>query len=410
MVSFWPWKGDTSFEKTLSALATKITKETARNNSLKQQARRIRVGWVLYAILIYSVVFVILFVGTGLQNWGPYEYTGVAGGPVLIYGGRLGLNAYFNWRLASSQSYLDGLYKERDKTIEKLKAETKYNSTQQLLDKYGTPREPKQDAGGDGKKGTPKGQKQGAGDQRIYRQPPPTANIPRKQAQTPSSPSGQQQPPSAQSDSPFPPPHAIPLPTSPTSPTSPQQLSPGAEFAPNAFGDASPQYAPISGLTQSRWYDRIMEALLGEDELQAKNRIALICQQCRLVNGQAPPGTKSLEEVGRWRCSSCGSWNGQESEASRLVKQLAVQNDARDDVGGAADDARVQDEAITSNEGLDDYATKLIANPSVGDAAAVAGVTKGVDKQSSEAFEEEPEEDADTPAKSTRSKKGGKKK
>lgn len=52
--------------------------------------------------------------------------------------------------------------------------------------------------------------------------------------------------------------------------------------------------------------------LLGEDETLPHNRLALICQTCRLVNGQAAPGVKTLEEVGRWRCGGCGAWNGPE--------------------------------------------------------------------------------------------------
>jgi hypothetical protein len=59
--------------------------------------------------------------------------------------------------------------------------------------------------------------------------------------------------------------------------------------------------------------------LLGEDETQPKNRLVLICNSCRLVNGQAPPGVKSLEELGRWRCGSCGAWNGVESEAKKVL-------------------------------------------------------------------------------------------
>lgn len=65
--------------------------------------------------------------------------------------------------------------------------------------------------------------------------------------------------------------------------------------------------------------------LLGEDETQAKNRFALICAQCRLVNGQAPPGTRELGDVGRWRCGGCGAWNGEEkvgpdADVSKLVE------------------------------------------------------------------------------------------
>jgi hypothetical protein len=72
-----------------------------------------------------------------------------------------------------------------------------------------------------------------------------------------------------------------------------------------------------------------LDVLLGEDETLAKNRIVLICTNCRLVNGQAPPGVKSLEEVGRWKCGGCGAWNGVESEAANLMQEMTqkVQNE-----------------------------------------------------------------------------------
>ena len=65
-----------------------------------------------------------------------------------------------------------------------------------------------------------------------------------------------------------------------------------------------------------------MDVLLGEDETLPKNRIVLICKKCRLVNGQAPPGVKQLEDVGTWRCSGCGTMNGEESNAKKLVADI----------------------------------------------------------------------------------------
>ncbi len=50
--------------------------------------------------------------------------------------------------------------------------------------------------------------------------------------------------------------------------------------------------------------------------------MVLICQNCRLVNGQAPPGTKSLGDVGKWRCFSCGALNGVENEAEKVVQEI----------------------------------------------------------------------------------------
>lgn len=65
-----------------------------------------------------------------------------------------------------------------------------------------------------------------------------------------------------------------------------------------------------------------MDVLLGEDETSPKNRIALICQHCRLVNGQAPPDIKTVEDLGRWKCSACGGWNGEERIEKTVLKEI----------------------------------------------------------------------------------------
>ena len=72
----------------------------------------------------------------------------------------------------------------------------------------------------------------------------------------------------------------------------------------------------------SKWYDRFMDVLLGEDESLPSKRIALICTKCRLVNGQAPPGITNLEDLGKWRCASCGAMNGEESEIKNIVRSI----------------------------------------------------------------------------------------
>jgi hypothetical protein len=237
-----------------------------------------------------------------------------------IYAVRAVASKFFDYRISKTQRYLDDLQKQREETIEKLKVATKYNSTQQLLEKYGG-ESPKtsRPKGGDGKSKTDAKRKQPSTPQqpvmRTGLPPPPTANIRRPTpAQSPVSSPGQPQSP----------PSPYPIQGQPQ----PQNLHPSPPpaldepgFAPNAFPSA-PQY-----VEHSHWYDRLLDVLLGEDETQPKNRMALICTTCRLVNGQAPPGVKSLEELGRWRCGSCGAWNGEESEAKKML--AGIRNQAR---------------------------------------------------------------------------------
>jgi hypothetical protein len=250
-----------------------------------------------------------------------------------IYGVRTAGARLFEYRISRSQRHVDELNKQRDETIEKLKVATKYNSTQQLLEKYGgeSPKtSPNAKGGPDTRKPATPSQKQQQQQQqqhvaRTGLPPPPTANI-RRPPPPGQSPIGPGNPPS-------PPPNQTPqqqqaLPNIPSTPPIPQQFTDEPGFAPNAF-PSSGQY-----IEQPHWYDRLLDVLLGEDEMQPRNRMAMICGSCRLVNGQAPPGIKTLEELGRWRCGSCGAWNGEESETTKILSTLRQNSGPAEGVSG----------------------------------------------------------------------------
>ena len=111
MVSLWPWKvnyvnimflrvltfckgNDTSpasFEKALSALAAKISKSQAQLDRLRQRGRRFKALWTLYASFAYLLCVIILILVVGWQNWSAWEYTAVAGSPLLYVCWQVGL-------------------------------------------------------------------------------------------------------------------------------------------------------------------------------------------------------------------------------------------------------------------------------------------------------------------------------
>lgn len=276
---------------------------------------------------------------------GTYEWSAMAGGPVFIYLFRTVPAAYFDFRIETLNARLKDQQTQRAKTIQKLKDATKYDSTYELLQKYG---------GGEGK---PKGRKktleggddnEGKGAQgkkprqsigtpnRTNFAPPPTANIPRGNTM-PLSGTGTPQPGTGPSNAPRQqqPPHHVEI---------------AEEFAPNAFDSSTGRIAggqyDISGGAgglQSHWYDRVMDLLLGEDETAAKNRIVLVCSKCRLVNGQAPPGTKSLSELGMWKCMGCGSMNGEMDEGKRIMKEV-LGTGGRPSIGTDDDASDIRDE------------------------------------------------------------------
>ena len=265
-----------------------------------------------------------------------------------IYLVRLGLTTYYNYRTSKLQAHVDVLQKQRDTTIEKLKAATKYNTTQELLEKYGgIPSKAKNISNrkitpSQASSSTPKGGRTGF-------VPPPTANIPGRNAMAslPNTPLR-----STSNSSPLGP--RPPLTAAAASPPWQQPSSPmeTAEFAPNAFSSV-PQYEQVA--SGARWYDRFMDILLGEDEANPKNRLALICAKCRLVNGQAPPGVKQLEDVGKWRCSGCGTMNGAESEGKRIMKEIQQRSASEEEKTSDK-----QDRAVKSSPAEDDHEAVLI--------------------------------------------------
>lgn len=350
MVSFWPFKSSEDqayFEKTLSTLSGKITRAAARNDAARQRSRRIRVMWTLWAGFAYIFAALFWSLVVGYQNWGRTEYTAVVGGPALIYIVRTTTTRYYDWRISSTEAYIKSLTKEREITIERLKESTKWNSTQQLLEKYGGQSKQKNFNASDKKKDGPQKPVPAPGP-RTGIAPPPTANIQRPSDQrtaTPHQPASAA-PPQGQGSSP---PPALP----------PNEIL-TAEFAPNAFSapELTRQYTASSAtFTQSHWYDRILDALLGEDETQPKNRLALVCSECRLVNGQAPPGARTLEDVGRWRCGECHAWNGiekvEEVGVERLVQGWEEERKAREVAidGVGKTDKKEMEEVVGGDEG-----------------------------------------------------------
>ncbi|EXJ90295.1 hypothetical protein A1O1_03394 [Capronia coronata CBS 617.96] len=317
----WLWKGDAnspaSFEKALSKLSAQITSANLALDTSRSRGRRIKALWTLYTTLTYLLYTLVIVLVLGPQNWSPYHYAGLTGTPVIIFAVRKLLSTFFDWRINRQQAHLNRLQKQREQKITELKKATKYDSTQELLQKYGGAPPAK----------TPSRQPQGGKrkanisekppPQRTGIAPPPTANIPGRNFTSP--------PPTSppNNGSPLSPGHGRSPLMAPMLAQSPTDLAPDLPgFAPNAFPQAPP---PSTAYEHSpHWYDRILDVLLGEDETAAKNRLVLLCSKCRLVNGQAPPGVKSPEELGRWRCSGCGAWNGVESEGAKVVKEIAA--------------------------------------------------------------------------------------
>lgn len=340
MVSLWPFgKDDNSpatFEKALSLLSTKITATQSKLDRTRASHRRLKVLSTLYLSFAYLVYAIVALLVVGWKNMGAYEWSGMAGGPVLIYLVRTISTTIYELRIEALNSKLKDQQGMRAKTIQKLKDATRYDSTAELLEKYGdgepkpkSKKKGKDDGQDDGSKKSPRTEQQQNTQQsaRTHIPIPATANI-----QRPSNPNtpgtGPYNTPQQQ--------HRLPSPNQPIEPT--------AEFSPNAFESSRPRPSADQYDSPTHWYDRIMDLLLGEDETAAKNRLVLICKRCRLVNGQAPPGTNSLAELGLWKCMGCGAGNGEVDEGKKLVKEVLGQQSERGaSTDGGNDDGESSD-------------------------------------------------------------------
>ena len=73
------------------------------------------------------------------------------------------------------------------------------------------------------------------------------------------------------------------------------------------------------------------------------------------MNGQAPPGARTLEDVGRWRCGGCSAWNGKEKpredDVTRLVRDWEAERKGKDRLSGDGvvkemEQVEVEDEGV----------------------------------------------------------------
>ena len=149
-----------------------------------------------------------------------------------------------------------------------------------------------------------------------------------------------------------------------------------------------------------------MDVLLGEDETSPRARLALICRNCRLVNGQAPPGVKRLEDVGKWRCGGCGTMNGEESEAKKIVarikEQASAEAESTESPIQGGEDASSEPVAAVTDEDYKSDITQYSSESAAEDATLQETKEKGL-----KAVEET--NSTTRQRRSTRSTKGGKK-
>lgn len=240
----------------------------------------------------------ILILVVGYSNWGLSELAVLGGGPAILILFRMLLSIYYDWRLSNSDQVLKKLDQKMEQTISKMKEEVNYQTAESLLQRYGAGRHANELALSKASK----------------------SNIPHG----------------------FTPNQAENMPAFPPSSGSAGVLS----HRPHS---GYPNMNPMTGMESPnipKWYDFILDALLGDDESHPKNRVVLICHKCRLINGRTPAG-QTLYDIGEWRCIDCRARNGVEPDHTDNGREGSSVADASTPIVSLTSDSRPQ-----SNDGV----------------------------------------------------------
>lgn len=221
----------------------------------------------------------------GYRQRSPVNLSALITIPFGIWAVRWTLTRWYGWLSRTNDESLKALLAQRHEMVEELKQKTNFYSTQALLDRF-DPDSKSSKSEKTEKNGKPgkQGPKSNASAQSSGQKP--------GQAKQGEAPAGQA--PGLQGPQ-------VPL--------------------PKGF---DPQSARMLKSTQvayvPKWYDRILDLIVGEDEYSSRQRYALICRNCKAHNGLAQPGEVPEDVV--YICPHCGTLNGHPKEKTQHDKEF----------------------------------------------------------------------------------------
>lgn len=256
-----------TFEKELTLLTKQISNTQQQIYSLRGKSKRWVFSLSKIFITLYALILVYIYqkvpkslsarnkIVSFMRNQSNDQLMVVVGYPLVGYLIVYLINSIFQLSVGRREKYLQTLKKKHTLKIEELKRITNFNTTNELLSKYGNQDEKKMTKGETGDKATKK--QSGA---------PRQINTPNAQQQ-------QQQ----------------------------QQIIQRLQNL-----QTNP---PVQ--TPRTFHDRVLDFIVGSDNNEAtENRYALICKQCLTHNGLAPPGSINPFKVS-YICPNCGFLNGE---------------------------------------------------------------------------------------------------
>lgn len=297
-----------AFEKELTQITASITSTQEQIYKLSRRKRSTRKTTIHYLLVIYIVGnlynytqipqipnttrFQAIIKGLSRNQW-----IFVIVYPIILYFLVRLLGGLYDWLLKSRQTKLSSLQERHKLKIEELKKITNFNTTSELLEKYGDPNERKRKTANVIDKGTSSGAQGIPGNGNLKQRlnvNPGTINVskPISEMKPGLQKQEQQQPLEGLQ----------------------QKQQPSSSKPSDINNKRSPSSSHQEVQSQRSFQDRLLDILVGSDYSETiESRYALICAGCFKHNGLASPGCTEPHKV-PYICPQCGLFNGEMQE------------------------------------------------------------------------------------------------
>lgn len=277
---FLPKKDPEDYEEVLSSLALDIQKRQTRLSEMRLRERRTILLVTVYTFAAWGLYVALWYTGlvpnlSHRPNQSGFEKFAkgvpLVVGPIMIQFTRRIVQTWYARIENAEEKTLKDLYVKQRNKVEEIKKKTNFYSTRDLLERYEAPGSPSSPAALRKRQNIP---------QTPVKHPAPVQSQPAQPASNPL--------------------------VDGTPPRLPRVN--GAPGGPEP-GPLSPN--PVAPLVPPRkqWYDKLADALLGDEEFSSNNpqsRYALICQKCFAHNGLV---RESMYEETQYVCPKCGHFN-----------------------------------------------------------------------------------------------------
>ncbi|TIA86959.1 hypothetical protein E3P99_03491 [Wallemia hederae] len=305
---------NSDFESTLNGLSSEMIEHQAKLADIRTRERRATL-WITTTLFLLWGVYV-AFWYLGLVDWlvgggegGLYKlvaWVGVVVGPLMMLFARRIAQSWYTRIGSREETRLRHLHTSLVKTLEEVKLKAPYNEARSLLERYGpsvgmtphdvTPMTPQS---------TPMKARHATTPAAVTTPSQAAKQLP--QTPLPQTPSQIAHMNKMQPQIPAPAPHSPHTPQSPQTPVKETAATPAQHQQHHQHPNPIPSPSPIR---QRTWYDRVADAILGDDPTSTSGdisqRYALICEKCAKHNGLVP--REQYIDL-QWECRFCQQMN-----------------------------------------------------------------------------------------------------